>query len=204
MASNNANIKESVLHSIAVERKKIVFACLLIAVMVFMWSRALGKKKPAMISAEQISDSVLVQSKEPVISVEYFPVSVVMGHEEFSGKDFFDISKITDDNTVRIESSEVVSAGTMGSVNDNSGNRSGEEKLEEVVRKLSLRAVVSGSKPMALINDSIYRSGDLLSVGIGQASYNLRIMDINQNRVKLECMGREVQLTLTQGRDGIN
>lgn len=196
MGSHNANIKNSVLSSLAVERKKVVLAGLLIVVMVFMWTRALNKKKPASVDIDPTSDAVMVQEKEAQISVEYVPVSIVIGHEEFSGKDFFDISNLIEEGTSAGNSCAVVVADSEVSQN-NIESCSGEEKLDEVVRKLSLRAVVSGPKSMALINDSIYRLGDQFSVNTGNACYSLKIIGINQNQVKLECLGKEVQLTLT-------
>ncbi len=172
-----------VLSQLAAERKKTVIAVLLITVMVFMWSRVIGKKSPASAKAATAAEMKADMSgSNSGIIISFVELPKVKGRNDVLSRDFFAMDQRSFGSDT--EASFVSSRGR--------GYANG------AAEKLRLEVIGLGANPQAFINDKLLGVGDKLVVRDGVSTYEYELIVIEKNRVLMRCGEEEIELKLAQ------
>jgi hypothetical protein len=175
----------------AAEKKKTAVAVCLIAVMVFMWVRVLGRKGPQSANASEATE-VTESQMNPGLKISFIELPKVEGRNDVLTRDFFAVGSWWD---------------FVGGGEGNSGgaeevsivSRDGSEKtIRFVAEKLKLEAIALGENPLAVINDTRLSVGDKLFVRNGTDMYECEVAKIEENRVLIRCGEAEITLRLMQ------
>lgn len=187
---NNGNGANRLVSRLAAEKKKTVTALCLIALMVFMWARVLGKKTPAVAAALGPEDVVAGPDSE--LNISFIELPKVAGRNDVLTRDFFAAGGWKD--FIRDgEGSNV--AGTEVSVVSKDGD---EEIIRKVAEKLKLEAIGLDGNPQAFINNKLLSVGDKLLVRDGGNTYECEVMAIEENVVLIKCGDAEITLKVTK------
>jgi hypothetical protein len=187
---NNGNGTNRLVSRLAAEKKKTVTALCLIALMVFMWARVIGKKTPAVAAALGAEDVVSGSNSE--LNISFIELPKVAGRNDVLTRDFFAAGGWKD--FIRDgEGSNV--AGTEVSVVSKDGN---EEIVRKVAEKLKLEAIGLDGNPQAFINNKLLSVGDKLLVRDGGNTYECEVMAIEENVVLIKCGDAEITLKVTK------
>lgn len=190
----NGNKDNRILGRLAAEKKKTVIAACLIAVMILMWVRLLGKKGPQSAEAAEAVNTTEVTAVQtsPELKVSFIELPKVAGRNDVLTRDFFNVSNWQD----FVGGGEVNSGGMKEvSVVPTDGS---EETIRLVAARLKLEAIVQGESPRAFINDKLLSVGDKLFVGDGINTYECEVAKIEETKVVIKCGQAEVILRLTQ------
>jgi len=196
--ANTANKANGFLAQLTGEKKKIVLAFCLIALMVFMWLRVLKRPRPALGGAAQVS---LMTRKEnlndqpPITSgvkISFIELPKVTGRNDVIARDFFDsdgwrgiIYDREEKNLVGYKEVSVTS------------NYDRQEVLLKIAGKLKLEAIELGENPRAFINSRLLSVGDKLHLKDGLDCYECEVVRIEQGLVLIKCAEVEITLRLT-------
>ena len=71
-----------------------------------------------------------------------------------------------------------------------------EEIVAVIARSLELQAVWVGEQPQAFINNKLVTAGDILKVDSGDGTYECEVVEIEENRVHMQCGEVKVILKL--------
>jgi hypothetical protein len=192
---NNAQLAGRLAKRFSAEKKKTVIALCLIALMVFMWIRVLGKKGPQGAEASfmgQTADAVQAVSQSKISFIE---LPHIKDRHDSLTRDFSVVESWRDfidgpsENGSHNEEVNVVA------------KKGFEEVAKLVAEKLKLEVIEFGSVPQAFISGKILTVGDKLEVSDGVNKYQCEVLKIEKNAVYLRCGSTEVQLRLVQSTD---
>jgi hypothetical protein len=191
---NTVNGANRLVGRLAAEKKKTVTALCLIALMVFMWARVLGKKIPVTAAASQrkenVDQDVLGSNME--LKISFIELPKIPGRNDVLTRDFFAANGWR--NFIRHEKNP---GNKEVSVFSKDGN---EEVVRRVAERLKLEAIAIGSdrNPQAFINGKLLSVGDKLFVRHGANKYECEVVGIEENVVVIKCGEAEITLKLTK------
>ena len=184
---NNGNGANRLFSQLAAEKKKTICALCLIAVMVLMWARLLGKKKLEGAEAAVMSQGVNFKGESnSELKISFIELPKVKGRNDVLTRDFFASGSWQDFTEEGTKEVNVVSR-------DGS-----EEVVRRVAEKLKLEAIWSGENPQAFINDKLLTVGDKMIVDDGISKYECEVTGIEKNKVLMRCGEAEITLKLMQ------
>jgi hypothetical protein len=169
---------------LAAEKKKAVMALCLLALMGFMWMRALGGKSPKAAEAQQMSRE--------------------------SGREFLEAEKkITFIELPHINGRDVLARDFFAGGNENFGNNKGvdvssegkEDGMNQIADSLKLQVIEFGERPKAFINDRLVSVGDKLTVG---NSIECEIAGIEKESVIIRCGSAKFTLKMSRANEEKN
>lgn len=189
--NNTVNGANRLVGRLAAEKKKTVTALCLIALMVFMWARVLGKKTPVIAAASQRKENV-VQDVNVELKISFIELPKIPGRNDVLTRDFFAADGWR--NFIRNEKNP---GNKEVNVVSKDGN---EEVLRRIAEKLKLEAIAIGSygNPQAFINGKLLSVGDKLLVRNGGNKYECEVVGIEENVVVIKCLEAEITLKLTK------
>ncbi|MHC4111761.1 MAG: sortase family protein [Planctomycetota bacterium] len=189
---NTVNGANRFVSRLAAEKKKTVTAACLIALMVFMWVRVLGRKTPVTAAASQrkenVDQDVLGSNME--LKISFIELPKIPGRNDVLTRDFFAVDGWR--NFIRNEKNpdnkEVIVKGGI------------EEIVKRAAKLLNLEAIVIGSdgKLQAFINGKLLSVGDKLIVRDGADKYEYEVVGIEENVVFMKYGEAEITLILTK------
>lgn len=187
---NNNSANRIVGHLVA-EKKKIVIAVCLVALMAFMWIRVLFKKTTA-VEGGTLSENTLQQdSIGPTTIISFVDLPEVEGRHDIITRDFFNsenwqnFSSRNSKNVVSIEEVNIVS----GDID--------EEVIRKIAEELKLEAVIgTGENANAYINDQVVSAGDRITVIDGIQTYECEVVLIEDDSVVIGCGKSQVKLKI--------
>jgi len=169
-------------------RKKPVVAACLVSVMLLMWARVLLHKGPEPAAAAATVGASMLASNSQV-QVSYVELPQVEGRNDVLCGDFF-------------VSNGWAGFGSSGGNNRNvtNVNTGSKDEDSQIVRRiasrLELRAIWSGAKRQAFINQKLLSVGDRFVVKEGVKSYDFEITEIGDNQVLIRCGEAVITLKL--------
>ena len=189
---NTGNGVNRLISRLTADKKKAVMAFCLIAVMVFMWARLLGKKTPQNASAAMTTQVMKMESQaSPELKISFIELPKVRGRNDVLTRDFFTVGSWYDFVSDGRDSTGV---GDVDIVS--------RDKLDAVTRRvaenLRLEVIELGENPQAFINDKLLGVGDKLLVADSVRTYECQIVGIEENTVFVRCGEAEIELKLTQ------
>jgi hypothetical protein len=173
---------------LAAEKKKTVTAVCLIALMIFMWARVLGKKVPVTAAASQrkenVGQDVLGSNEE--LEMSFIELPKIPGRNDVLKRDFFAA------NGWRNFPKDQENPGNKEvNVFSKGGN---EEVVRRVAKLLRLEAIGLDGNPQAFINGKLLSVGDKLIVQDGGNKYECEVVGIEENVVVIKCLEAEITL----------
>ncbi|MCK4753268.1 MAG: hypothetical protein KAS75_07465 [Planctomycetes bacterium] len=186
---NSSRAGNRLISQLTAEKKKTVMAVCLIAVMIFMWVRLLGDKKPKNAKAAwmmgKANSGASVSGSE--FGMSFVELPKVKGRNDVLARDFFvaDAQGLDSDRGASV----VLRNGFEGV-----GAR--------IAEKLKLEAIGMGERPQAFINDKLLTVGDKLLVNDGLNTYECEVSEIEKNSVSIRCGEAEIELKLSQVIEG--
>ncbi|HUS72281.1 MAG TPA: hypothetical protein VMY06_04370 [Sedimentisphaerales bacterium] len=175
---------------LAAEKKKTVTALCLIALMVFMWARVLGKKTPATTEAAPRQKGVAPDTSESnsQLKISFIELPKVPGRNDALTRDFFAADGWQE------------FLGGVGSNKDVKGvEGDGSDEIGRwIAEELILEAIGMGENPKAFINDKLLAVGDKLLVTNGSDEHECEVVGIDDEMVLIRCGEIEITLKLTQ------
>lgn len=189
---NIGNRPNRLFSRLAAEKRKTVMALCLVAVMVFMWVRVLGRKTPQSAEAALTAQETIEDESNSELKISFIELPNVEGRDVLAG-DFFAV----DDWQEFVSGRE---GGRFGGIEEvNVVSKDGRKEVAgRVAEKLKLKAIELGKKPQAFINDKLLAVGDKLLVKDRVDTYECEIVGIEQNAVFIKCGEAEITLRLTQ------
>ncbi len=192
---NNAQLAGKLAGRFAAEKKKMVIALGLIALMVFMWIRVLGKKGPQ--GAEASFMGQMTETVKPVsqLKISFIELPHIKGRHDLLTRDFSAVESWRDFIDGPSES------GSHAEEVNVVAGKGFEEVAKLVAEKLKLEVIEFGSVPQAFISGKILTKGDKLEVSDGVKKYQCEVLKIEKNSVCLRCGSAEVELRLVQSTE---
>ena len=182
---NTVNGANRLVGRLAAEKKKTVTALCLIALMVFMWARVLGKKTPVTAAASQRQENVQ-QDVNVELKISFIELPKIPGRNDVLTRDFFAADGWRN---------FLINEKNPG--NEVSGPKGGnEEVVRRVAEKLKLEAIGLDGNPQAFINGKLLSVGDKLLVRNGGNKYECEVVGIEENMVVIKCLELEAEITL--------
>ena len=189
---DNANAVNRLVIRLAAEKKKGIMALCLIAMMVFMWVRVLGNKKPQGAEAALTTRKITADNaSKSALNISFVELPNVEGRNDVLTRDFFAVGNWRDFKEGK--RGLLVDIGEGGT--DESSSK---EKLSRIIEKIKLEAIGLGESPQAFINDRLLSAGDKLPIRDGSNMYECEIVSIEDNKVLIRCGETEITLKLAQ------
>ncbi|NIP24234.1 MAG: hypothetical protein GWN67_02585 [Phycisphaerae bacterium] len=173
---------------LAAEKKKTVTAVCLIALMILMWARVLGKKSPETADASQRQENVNQDGSgsNVELNVSFIELPKIPGRNDVLTRDFFAA------NGWRNFNREQENYGNKEvSVFSEDGN---EDIVRRVAQRLRVEAIVKDGNPQAFINGKLLSVGDKFLVRNGGVKYECEVVGIEENVVVIKCGQAEIKL----------
>ena len=188
---NAVNSPNKIVRHLIAEKKKTVLALCLIAVMVLMWARVLGKKTPQAADASIVTqqDNSDASGSDSKLKISFIELPEITGRNDVITRDFFDSNKWRN-------FSEGSKSGGFGEVSVAEGGS--EEFARRIAEKLRLEAIGLSENPQAFVNNKLLSVGDKLIVVDGVDTYECEVVKIEENAVLIECQGAQITLKLKQ------
>ena len=170
-AKNTVNGANRLVGRLAAEKKKTVTALCLIALLIFMWVRVLGKKTPVTAAASQRKENVDqdVLGSNVELKISFIELPKVPGRNDVLTRDFFAADGWR--NFIGNEKNPGNEVSVKGGI---------EEDVKRAAKLLKLEAIVIGSdgNPQAFINGKLLSVGDKLIVRDGADKYEYEVVGI--------------------------
>jgi hypothetical protein len=191
---NNGNQGNRLLAQLAAQKKKVVVAFCLIAVMGFMWIKVLIKKAPQAAQAAPVAGPVESNGQmSSQLKVSFIGLPEVAGRNDVITRDFFDVDSWRE----FVGNKEGNRPAGTQDVKVVSGDGS-EEVVRRVVEKLKLEAIVLGKNPQTFINGKLLSQGDKLLISEGGGMYECEVVGIEENAVFMRCGKGQITLKLAK------
>ena len=188
---NTVNGANRLVSRLAAEKKKTVTALCLIALLIFMWVRVLGKKTPVTAAASQRKENVDqdVLGSNVELKISFIELPKVPGRNDVLTRDFFAADGWR--NFIGNEKNPGNEVSVKGGI---------EEDVKRAAKLLKLEAIVIGSdgNPQAFINGKLLSVGDKLIVRDGADKYEYEVVGIEENEVVMKYGEAEITLILTK------
>lgn len=184
---NNSNRNNRNFGRLTAEKGKTVIAACLLAVVVFMWVRVLGKNGPQSANAAVASQKATAGWANSRLKISFIELPKVGGRNDVLARDFFTVSDWRDfTRGGKGKSSGVEEVSVV------SGN-GGVETARRVAEKLKLETIVLGENPRAFINDKLLSVGDKLFIGDGIDTCECKVIEIEGNTVFIRCGEKDAE-----------
>lgn len=180
---NTVNGANRLVGRLAAEKKKTVTALCLIALMVFMWARLLGKKTPVTAAASQRKENV-DQDVNVELKISFIELPKIPGRNDVLTRDFF-----AADGWRNFIGGEKNPGNKEVSIISKDGN---EEVAKQVAQKIKLEAIGLDGNPQAFINGKLLSVGDKFIVRNGGNKYECEVVGIAENMVVIKCGEAEI------------
>jgi hypothetical protein len=188
---NSVVVANRLFSRLAAEKKKTVIAVCLIALMVFMWARVLGRKTPQ--SAEAAATAQETGQPNSELKISFIELPKIKGRHDVLDRDFF----AADGWRSFTRDAEGKNLTGIKEVSVVSGDDS-EEVVRRVAEKLKLEAIGLGKNPRAFINNKLLSVGDKLLISEGADMYECEVVGIEEHAVFIRCGEAEITLKLTR------
>jgi hypothetical protein len=185
---NTVNGANRLVSRLAAEKKKTVTAVCLIALMIFMWARVLGKKSPVTADASHRQENVNQDGSgsNVELKVSFVELPKIQGRNDVLTRDFFAANGWRNFNR-----NQENPANKEVSVFSKDGN---EEIVRRVAQRLKLEAIGLDGNPQAFINGKLLSVGDKFLVRNGGNKYECEVVVIEENVVVIKCGESEIKL----------
>jgi hypothetical protein len=192
---NNAQLAGRLAGRLAAEKKKTAIALCLIALMVFMWIRVLGKKGPQGAEASLVGQMTDTAKSVSKLKISFMELPHIKERHDSLTRDFSVVESWRD----------FIDGPSESDSHNKEVNVVAEKGFEEVAKlvseKLKLEVIELGNVPQAFISGKILTKGDKLEVSDGANKYQCEVLKIEKNAVYLRCGSTEVQLKLVQSTE---
>jgi hypothetical protein len=170
--------KKAAAAKMALQRKKVVIAMVLLAVMAVLWMKLfVGKLAPKAAKAVVNADSV---NAIPAASkMFYIELPFVPQRHTVLANDFFDARLFKEFGA---DASGVTKMPSKSDSQSSGGATAAVEAME-------LIAIVNGKKPQAFIEDKLLEEGQSFKFVFHDENYIFKVVKIYENKVELECNG---------------
>ncbi len=191
---NNLHHGGGIIARMKAEKKKVVMATCLTAVMALMWVRVIVRSEPAAAqAANQINPEALTKKPKPEpVDVSYRQLPVVEGRNDRLTRDIFAADKwlaFKDLNSHNLKDDGV-------GIDPNTDNA---EVIKKLAQQLRLEATVTGSGRLrAVINGQVLTRGQTLLIGEGRKKVEFEVIGIERDTVTLRCNDASVKIKLAQ------
>jgi preprotein translocase subunit YajC len=196
-AKNNSNGgANTILSPLAADKKKVVLAACLIAVMAFMWFRVLRKDAPQAAEASSVTQqaSPLSQGQPNSPSkISFVELPKVAGRHEVITRDFFtpgnwwkSIRGVQGENSSGTDEVKFLSS------------RGDQGVIDLLAARLKLGAIVKDKNLQVFMNGKLLSVGDKLLIREGVRTFECEVVGIEENQVAIRCGQAEVTLKLKQ------
>ncbi len=173
--------------------KRIVVACALISIMLFMWARVLIGHRPAAADAASPSRPAATPPGTGPGKVTFVELPKTPGRQDSIARDFF---AAPEGSFIRRNTADR-NTGTDKEVPSVSSYNV-QEVIQRVARKLKLEAVLWSESPRAFLNDQLLSVGSKLTVKDGTASFEFEVLQIYMDSVLVGCEDMQLTLKLAQ------
>ncbi len=186
------NGPDRIVTQLVVERKKVVIALCLVAIMILMWARVIMKKAPKAAGAAQMTDQNNVENgSDSGVDVTFIELPQIEGRHDMINRDFFASNGWKDFYSNNKNSNDNIEVNVVSA--------SDIEEIERIVKeKLKLEAVGLGGSPRALINDKMLSIGEKISILDRNKEYECEVVEIKADSVVISCLETEVTLKIKQ------
>lgn len=192
-SSGRAN---TILGPLAADKKKVVLAACLIAVMAFMWIRVLRKDAPRAAEANSLTQqgAPLSQGQQNSPSkISFVELPKVAGRHDVITRDFFapghwwkSIKGLQGENLSGADEVKLVSSrGDQGVIN-------------LLTARLKLGAIVEDKNLQVFMNGKLLSVGEKLLIREGDRTFECEVVRIEESQVVIRCEQAEVTLKLKQ------
>ena len=190
--TKNISGRSRLVGQLASEKKKGIVALCLIAVMVFMWVKALGKKTAASAEGALMAQEMnLKDESNSELKISFIELPEVSGRNDVLTRDFFAADGWQD----FLRDREGKNLSDIEEVSVVSGD-GGEETARKVAEKIILEAITLGENPQAFINDKLLTVGDKFLIRDGADTYECEVAGIEEGIVFIRCEEAEIKLKL--------
>jgi hypothetical protein len=197
MTTNNMNKSGAAsrfLDRLFAERKKLVTAICLIAMMVFMWAKVFLKSGAAGAQAGVGDQATKAERVGRELNVSYVELPTVVGRNDSITRDSFDSQQWMEFGKAR-QANQPGGAEEVNAVSPDGM----EDVAARIVAQFQLQAVWVGKTPQASINNKLVLVGDKLQGQYGSQTLECEVTRIEEDRVFLGCSGNQVELRLDRG-----
>jgi hypothetical protein len=170
---------------IAIQRKKLIAALVLVVIMAALWIKILGNKsRPAAVSAAAVAEAntVLAQTQNP--KTEYIELPYVSQRHNAIIKDCFmpeNFGQFKKQDSYAAQEEQLNITDTTGSQLNAS--------VAAAARQLELSAIVNDKTPQVFIGDKLFEKGQSFRFIFRGQTYRFKVLDILEDRVELDCNG---------------
>lgn len=181
------------------QRKKLIAALVLLAVMGFLWIRLFtGKGKPeAALAVVATNVSAASASASSVgDSVVFVDLPVVPERHNVLANDFFDAKLFKEFSTG--------DSGAAGEKNDPGSDSQNMSAAAAAVDAMELVAIVNDKKPQAFIEDKLLEEGQSFRFVFHDQNYEFKVVKIHNSKVELECNGAIIIKSIPESSSGLN
>jgi len=184
-ANKNTDRQKATAIRNATQRKKLIAAMILLAIMAVLWARTfIGKGKPAIASASILVNPKIVSSPIPSGEVEYIKLPHIPQRHDVITNDFFSAS-----NFSRFNKQEEVKEDKQLNPSETT-ERQFDSPAQAAAASLVLAAIVNDSKkPQAYIGDMLLEKGQSFDYTFHGQIYHFRVSNITADKVELDCNG---------------
>lgn len=170
--------KKAAAAKIALQRKKLVIAAVLLAVMAILWIKVFaGKSAPkAALAISEVNAANTAAASPKMFFVE---LPFVPQRHTVLANDFFDARLFK-------EFGADAGGGMTMSSKSNSPSSGG---AAAAIEAMELIAIVNSKKPQAFIEDKLLEEGQSFKFVFHDENYIFKVVKIYENKVELECDG---------------
>jgi hypothetical protein len=189
--------KRAVVAKNSAQRKKLIIAIALLAVMGVLWLRLFaGKGKPQAASAVVPTDvSAAASASQVGNNVVFTDLPVVPERHNVLANDFFDAKLFKEFGT-----------GDLGAAGEiiESNRDSRDTAAGAAVDAMELVAIVNDKKPQAFIEDKLLEEGQSFRFVFHDQNYEFKVVKIHSSKVELECNGAIIIKGIPESSSGTN
>lgn len=193
----NVDRKRAVVVKNSSQRKKLILAIALLAVMGVLWLRLfVSKGKPQAASAVMPTDISADVSVSPAgNNIVFVDLPVVPERHNVLANDFFDAKLFKEFGT-----------GDLGAAGEiiESNRDSRDTAAGAAVDAMELVAIVNDTKPQAFIEDKLLEEGQSFRFVFHDQNYQFKVVKIHNSKVELECNGAIIIKRIPESSSGMN
>jgi hypothetical protein len=194
MVLNKEKINEGankVMHLLAAEKKKSVFALSLILLMIFMWIRVLLGNGPEGVEAAVLPQMLNTETSASSIEVSFVELPRIKGRQDVLVRDIFSWNQR---QGVRGYEKEIRHKEHVDLVSEEGK----EGVIRRIANQLQLEAIELGQKPRIFLNDEFISMGEKLSIKDGEKIYECEVILIQRDVVVIQCGQSQIRLRLAE------
>lgn len=179
--------------------KKTAVACGLFSIMLFMWVRVFVGHRPAGATAAPSSVQGPSAPHKGLVKVTLVELPRLPGRHEAIQEDFF----ATKDRVYSRRNAAGRNAGIDKEVPVVSSSYA-QEVIQRLTQAVKLEAVLWSESPRAFVNDQLLSVGNKLTVKVGTESFDVEVLQIYVDSVRVGCDGIQLTLGLAQEFETVN